>query len=98
MAASTNLTPEQRRLRASIAAHTQWSRVRDRSARTAAGTRAWMETFERQVDPDGTLPVDERARRAANARSAHMRALALRSARARRRGIAHSRHGAAQNA
>ncbi|MGH3623927.1 MAG: hypothetical protein ACRDQ5_19410 [Sciscionella sp.] len=45
-----------------------------------------MNRFERQVDPDGTLPQDEHARRADNARRSYMRALALRSAKARRLG------------
>jgi hypothetical protein len=42
-----------------------------------------MDRFERQVDPDGTLPADERAKRAESARKAYFTALALRSSRAR---------------
>jgi hypothetical protein len=86
MAASKNLTPEQRSLRASIAAHAQWANEPNRTARMAAARKAAEARFDRQVDPDGTLPPDERARRAAHARRAHMRALALRSARLRRQG------------
>ena len=40
--------------------------------------------FERQVDPEGTLPPAERAKRAENARRAHYQRLSLRSAQARR--------------
>lgn len=40
--------------------------------------------FEREVDPDGTLPPVERGKRAESARRAHYLRLALRSARARR--------------
>lgn len=83
MAASKNLTPEQRILRASIAAHAQWAAEPNRSARTALARKAANDRFERQVDPDGVLPSEERARRAGNARRAHMRSLALRSARKR---------------
>lgn len=84
MAASKNLTPAERTLRASLAADTMWSRVSDRSARMAAATKAANERFERQVDPNGELSPEERARRGASARSAHMKRLALRSAQARR--------------
>jgi hypothetical protein len=41
--------------------------------------------FEREVDPDGVLSPDERAKRAEHARLARMYALALRSAAVRRR-------------
>ncbi|MBO2456550.1 hypothetical protein [Actinomadura violacea] len=78
-----SLTPEQRSLRASIAAHVQWSREPDRTARTATARRAFLDRFEREVDPDGTLTPEERARRAENARKAHFKRLALASARAR---------------
>jgi hypothetical protein len=45
-----------------------------------------MERFERQVDPNGTLPPEERQRRAESAMKAHMQALALKSSRSRARG------------
>jgi hypothetical protein len=79
------LTPAERVLRARIAVHTSWANTKDRSARTAPGRRAAMQRFERQVDPDGTLPPAERARRADQAMRAHMARLALKSATARRR-------------
>lgn len=79
------MTPQQRRRRARIAAHVSWSKTPDRAARTAAGTRAFLDKFERQVDPDGALPDDVRATMAQHARTAYMLQLAERSAAARRR-------------
>ena len=52
---------------------------------TKAGTTAFLARFDRQVDPDGTLPPDERARRAAHARKSYMATLALKASRARSR-------------
>ncbi|MBI4498201.1 MAG: hypothetical protein HY689_09910 [Chloroflexi bacterium] len=45
---------------------------------------AFLEKFEREVDPNGVLPPEERQRRAAHARKAYFAKLALASARARR--------------
>lgn len=78
-------TPAERRLHASMASNVRWSRVDDRTAATEPMRRAFLERFERDVDPDGVLSPAERARRADNARSAHYAALALKSAQARRR-------------
>lgn len=75
----------ERRLAASIAAHESWAKTPDRTARTAPARAALDRKFETQVDPDGTLPPDERARRAEHARKAHFQRLALKSAKARRR-------------
>jgi hypothetical protein len=61
-----DLTPAQRSLRARIAAHASWANTSDRSARTAAARRAALDRFERQVDPNGALPAEERALRAAS--------------------------------
>jgi hypothetical protein len=47
--------------------------------------QAFLDRFEREVDPDGTLPPAERARRAEHARKAYFAKLALKSAQARRR-------------
>jgi hypothetical protein len=80
-----SLTPEQRRLRASIAAHVQWSRESDPSTRTAPGRRAFLSRFEAEVDPDGVLDPAERARRAEHARKAYFQRLALKSSKARAR-------------
>jgi hypothetical protein len=79
------LTPAERTTRARLAAHVSWARTGDRSARTAAGTRALLDRFERQVDPDGVLAPSERARRSEAARKAYFTSLALKSAQARRR-------------
>jgi hypothetical protein len=78
--ASTTLTAAQRSLRARIGAlalHAQGG------TNTAAATRARLARFEREVDPDGSLPPEERARRASLARKAYMMRLALASSRAR---------------
>lgn len=78
------LTPSERKLRAQVAAHTSWANTEDRTARTAAGTKALLDKFERDVDPDGKLPPAERAKRAESARKAHFARLAFKSAQARR--------------
>ena len=52
---------------------------------TGAATAARRARFERQVDPDGVLSPEERAKRAHHAMKAHMAGLALRSSRARAR-------------
>jgi len=72
------------RLRASIASHESWAHTSDRSARTAPARAALMARFEREVDPDGILPPDERARRAEHKRKAYFGRLALTSVKARR--------------
>lgn len=82
------LTPQQRTIRAQIAAHTLWAHTDDRAAHTAPARQAFLDRFELEVDPDGTLDPAERARRAENARKAHYKRMALASARARRRASA----------
>jgi hypothetical protein len=77
---STSLTPEQRSLRARIGAYALHAAG---ATNTGPATRAFMERFEREVDPEGSLTPDERRRRAGHARMAHMTALALRSSRVR---------------
>lgn len=76
-AMTDNMTPAQRSLRAKIAAHTSWANTADRSARTAAARKAALDRFERQVDPDGALPAEQRVQRAASARKAYFARLAL---------------------
>jgi hypothetical protein len=80
------LTPEQRAMRASIAAHVQWAKETDPTARTAGARKAFMERFEREADPDGVLDPAERARRAEHLRRAYFTRLALASSRARKKG------------
>lgn len=74
------LTPAQRVLRARMGAHAQHAK-HDPHETTAAARSAFLARFEREVDPDGILPPDERARRAEHALKAHMAGLALRSSR-----------------
>ena len=70
---------------ASVAANTRWAHEPDRTAATAPARDALEARFERQVDPDGILPPDERAKRARNAKKAYYQALAIKSAKARAR-------------
>jgi hypothetical protein len=76
-------SPRERSLRAQIAAHASWAKTPDAAARTARARAAFFDRFLREVDPDGTLPVDERARRAEHALRAHMLRLSLAAQRAR---------------
>jgi hypothetical protein len=77
------LTPQERRLRAQLAAHAQHA-AHDPLVTTRAGRDAFLRRFEREVDPLGQLDPVERARRAEHARKSHMLGLALKSAKARR--------------
>ena len=77
-------TPEQRALAARIGAHSKWA-VTDPIEGTAAARAAFLDRFEREVDPDGVLPPEQRARRAEHARKAYFTRLALASAKARRK-------------
>ena len=79
------LTPEFRKLRSQIAAHTSWAHTEDRSARTANARKAALDRFEREVDPEGVLLPQERAKRAEHLRKAYFARLALKSAQVRRR-------------
>jgi hypothetical protein len=56
------MTPEQRRLRAQIAANARWSKYMAREDQADAAREAIFARLERQVDPEGQLPPDERAR------------------------------------
>lgn len=82
------MSTSEKHLSASIAAHESWANTPDRSARTAPARAAMLAKFEREVDPDGTMPEDERKLRAAHKRKAYFQRLALKSARARRRASA----------
>ena len=59
-------------INARIAAEISWARTSDRSARTRPAREAFLRRFEREVDPEGKLPPDERRRRAEHAMRAHM--------------------------
>jgi hypothetical protein len=78
------LTPEQRVLRSRLAAY-QLHATHDPKETTKKAREAFAARFEREVDPDGVLSPEERARRADAARRAYFTRLALRSSRARRR-------------
>lgn len=80
-----SLTPEQRRMRASIAAHSQHAKHDSREI-TANARAGFLAKFLRDVD-DATpnLPEAERLRRAEHLLRAHMQRLALASSRARAR-------------
>lgn len=67
-----------------IAAQVWWACTRDRTARTRPAREAFLKKFENEVDPDGTLPSEERRQRANHAKRAYMLQLAKRSAAARR--------------
>lgn len=62
---------------------TRWSRE-DPQVNAERGQRGLRAKFEREVDPDGTLPLAERLRRADCAYRAHMARLALARCRAAR--------------
>jgi hypothetical protein len=68
-----------------IGAEISWSRTADRSARTRPAREAFLRRFEREVDPDGKLPVEERRRRAEHAKRAYMLQLAKRAVRVRQK-------------
>jgi hypothetical protein len=72
----TGLTPNERHLRAQIAAHESWARTDDRPARTAPARAALDEKFLREADGD---PV-----KAEHLRKAYFARLAFRSAQSRR--------------
>jgi hypothetical protein len=80
------LAPEQRSLRGRLAAHESWAVTVDPSARTAPARAAFLDRFEREVDPDGVLDPAERARRAEHAKKSYFLRLAFRSAKARAKG------------
>lgn len=71
-------------INARIAAEISWARTSDRSARTRPAREAFLKRFEREVDPDGELPIDERRRRAEHALRAHMLRLRKRVGNARK--------------
>ena len=54
-AMSSASTPGERALRARLAAHALHAQVADPAAHTAPARRAFLDRFEREVDPDGEL-------------------------------------------
>ncbi|MFP3881706.1 MAG: hypothetical protein ACLFWH_05245 [Actinomycetota bacterium] len=80
----SNLTPEERSLRARLAAHTLHSKV-DPTKHTEPARAAFMDRFLDEVDPNRELSEAERHRRAEHARKAYFYRLSLKSAQARRK-------------
>ena len=78
------MTPANFSLLGKLGAHAMHARNDPREI-TASARAAFLDRFERQADPDGTLDPAERARRARHLRSAYFLRLALKSAQARRR-------------
>jgi hypothetical protein len=76
--------PNERALIARIAAAERWARTGDRSAATVKARAALRARFEHKADPDGVLPLDERARRADALQQAHMLRMSLAARKARR--------------
>lgn len=70
------LTASQRSQRAKIAAAARWAKA-DGHQGTQAARDAFMARFEDEVDPDGVLSADERARRAESARRAYFQRMAF---------------------
>jgi hypothetical protein len=67
-----SLTPAQRSTRARIAANDRWAKEPDRLKATQPGRNAAFQKLLNEVDPEGTLPEDERLKRARNAQKAHL--------------------------
>lgn len=76
------LNPQEASLRGRIGAYALHAR-HDPKETTRKAREAFRSRFERDVDPDGTLPPEERSRRAEAARRGFYARLALKSARAR---------------
>jgi hypothetical protein len=84
------VTPEQRRLRAKIAANARWSHAMARADQADAARAAIFARLEREVDPNGILPPERRAPLVAAA--ARRLSAELNAARSRKR----ARRGSAQ--
>src|SRR6266516_5381640 len=76
------LSPAQRSLQARMAAHVMHSR-HDARRTSSNGRATFLARFEAEVDPDGALDPEERARRAEHARSAYFARLSLSAAKSR---------------
>jgi hypothetical protein len=72
-------------IRGRIGAYTRWANTEDRYMATRPAREGFYAKFEREVDPEGRLAPQERAKRAEFARKAYYQRLALKSAQARRR-------------
>jgi len=70
-------------LQARMAAHALHAKVADEVAHTAPARAVFLSRFEREVDPDGLLEPQERARRAEHAKKAYFLKLAAKSSKER---------------
>ena len=77
-------TPAERSMQRRLAVHSCWAKTENRTGRTEPARKAAFARFEDQVDPDGVLAPEERAKRANNALQAHMLRMALAAAKAKR--------------
>lgn len=83
------MDPQDRALRARLAAHTQWAKTKDRTARTAKARAAAEGKFvqqARELHPEGDDALIQRT--AQSLRQAHFARMGMRSGAARRRGAA----------
>jgi hypothetical protein len=85
MIAAMTLTPEQRILRARIAANSRWAKETPQMDAAHQASPGHLGYWIKQVDPDNELPETERIRRAEKLHIAHMQKLALASSRSRAR-------------
>ena len=92
---ATPLTPAQRTLRARIGGFALHSKYDSREI-TAPARAAFLRRFEIEVDPEGVLAPNERAKRAKAARSAYFTRLSFKSSQKRmpkaRRGATGQNH------
>ena len=70
-------------LQARMAAHALHARVEDPAAHTAPAREVFLSRFESEVDTEGVLEPQERARRAEHARKAYFLSLAAESSKSR---------------
>lgn len=79
------MSPEERSMRARLAAHSQWANELDPTARTAKARKAADDRFIRQARERHPAATEAQIARAAeHLRKAHFQRMALASARSRR--------------
>ena len=80
---SEDLSPAQRSFRARLGAH-RLHATSDSKELTKKARAAFDERFYNEVDPERSIPEDERRRRAEHAKKAYFIELAIKSAKARK--------------
>lgn len=68
-----------------VGGYTKWANTSDRAAATSPARKAFLDRFEREVDPEGKLPSGLRAERAEAARRAYFARLSLARWKSRKR-------------